>query len=640
MRIFSIVILLIIVLISSAAGKQAYAQQLPSLAMVTEAALRDHPRLLLTEKRVTELKQIAETDKSYQQALEDLFQRAKLYIEKAPIVDSTDWNIWRDTPARIYILGFSYRYTGEEQYAKALRSVLLAAVQFTDWHAESSFLDTGEMTSAIALGYDWLYEYLTEAERETIHQAILQKGLQPGMEVYNGKAKASWWASTDNNWNPVCNNGMVIGALALGKEDVEFATAVLRQAVASLRYVLPSYEPDGGWMEGPYYWEYATKSLVVALACMQTALNDDFALSESEGLANTWKYPQYFTAPNVPTTFAYADSLDNRWNLPFVFWLAKRYDNEQAAATEREYFGKAHPWWKEIDQEVKDPRFAVNRTLDLIWYLPPVAEEEMKSLPLDAYFRGRVELASFRSSWDDPKALCVFVKAGANGALASHGHCDAGQFEIYALGNGGIRWANDTKKGAYVDGYFDNGTAEKPGKRWSYPITNAFGHNVLLLNNENQNPFATAPFTSFGSSDNFSFVTMDLTPVYRAKAVKRGIAMINKRQVLLQDELTLEEPTEVVWGMNCEATIKLEDNRALLTRWGQQMDVTILSPPGAVFDADTINKHRLTINLTKQTGELRFVVLFAPLWPKEEALKEPEIHPLAEWKVDDAGVLP
>lgn len=638
MRIYVIVVLLINVLLF-AVGKQAYSQELPSLPMVTKAASQEHPRLLLTEKRVAELKEIAAHDESYQLALNALLQRAKLYLEKAAVADNADWNLWRETPARVYILGFCYRYTREEEYAQALRSVLLTAAQFADWHAEKTFLDTAEMTHVIALGYDWLYHYLTAAEREIIRQALLQKGLKPGMDVYNGTAKASWWPRSNHNWNLVCNSGMVIGALALDREDAELTAEVLKQAVISLRYALPSYDPDGSWMEGPYYWEYGTRNLIVTLATMQTALGDDFALSDSKGLANSWKYPQYFTAPNVPTTFAYADSLDNRWNLPFIFWLAKRYDDEQAAVAARTYFGKAHPWWKDINQEIKDPRFAINRTLDLLWYLPPDVGLDVKPLPLDARFKGKVELVSFRSSWEAPGALCVFVKAGANGALVNHGHCDAGQFEIYALGNGGIRWASDTRKCPYVDGFFDNGTPDKPGKRWDYQITNAFGHNVLVLNNENQNPFASAPISSFGSSDNFSFVTMDLTPVYHVKAVKRGVAMIDKRQVVVQDELTLEEPTEVAWGMNCEATIKLEENRAILTRWGQQMNVTILSPPGAVFDAKTINKRRLTIHLAKQQGELRIVVLFAPLWQKETVLIEPEILPLAEWQVEEAGIM-
>ena len=567
-----IIIVVIYMLLFLLAGNELLAQQLPLLNMVSEAAKVGHPRLLLTDERVAELKQLAEKDEDYQNALDNLKLRAKLYLDKSPITDNADWNTWRETLARVYIFGFCYRYTGEDQYAQALRKVLLTAAQFTNWHADSSFLDTAEMTHAIALGYDWLYHDLSVAERDIIRQALLQKGLQPGMEVYEGKAKASWWPRSNHNWNLVCNSGLIVGALALDGEDALFATSLLKQAVISLRYALPSYDPDSSWMEGPYYWEYATRYLVIALASMQTALDNDFSLSESAGLADCWKYPKYFTAPNVPTLFAYADSLDNRWNLPFIFWFAKRFNNESAAAAEREYFGKVHPWWSDINQEVKDPRFAVNRTLDLIWYLPPAIGVKMDHLPLDAHFKGKVELVSFRSSWDKASALCVFVKAGANGALVNHGHCDAGQFEIYALGNGGIRWASDIKKGPYLEGFFDFGTTEKPGKRWNYPITNAFGHNVLVLNNENQNPFASAPISSYGSSEKFSFAVIDLTPVYQVKKVMRGVSIVDKQQVLVQDELTLENATEVVWGMNCEASIKLDGNRAILTRWGTAND--------------------------------------------------------------------
>ena len=612
------------------------ADDVPSLAMVRDAGARPHPRVLLTDARVQELRELAAVDTRYQAALQALLARAQLYLAKAPVQDSADWNIWRETVARVYIYGFCYRYTGEEVYASALRTVLLTVADFPNWHDEASFLDTAEMAHAMAIGYDWLFGYLNDEERVKIREAIVQKGLQPGLAAYEGRARVHWWTRSDHNWNLVCNSGMILGALALDAGDAELATSVLGHAVRSMRFALPTYAPDGAWLEGSSYWEYATRYLVLALAGLDTAFASDFSMSASPGLATTWQYPVYFTAPNVPLVFAYADTLDHRWNVPFVFWLAARYDDEQAAASARDYFGKPHPWWSDMANEVRDPRFAINRMLDLLWYLPPPADAQVDPLPLDVLMKGKaIELASFRGSWDDGKALCVFVKAGANGALANHGHCDAGHFDVYALGNGGIRWASDTKKGPYLDGFFDVGTVEKPGKRWTYPITSAFNHNVLVLNNENQNPFAVAPVTGFGSSPEFSFVTIDLSPVYRAKAVVRGVAMLEKRQVVVQDELTLDEPTDIAWGFNSDTDIAVDGHRALLSKWGQKLQVTILSPAEASFDAVEVNKRRLSFKLAQQQGDVRIVVLFSPLWPNEEPRPAPDIRPLAEWKVEE-----
>ncbi len=607
---------------------------LPALCTTAElvAKVGAHPRVLLTDARVGELQALAKTDSALKGALDALAQRAELYLAKPAVQDSPDWNVWRETVARVYILGFSYRYTGDKRFADALRGVLLTASAFPTWHDENSFLDTAEMTHAVALGYDWLYRDLNDADRATIRGAILTKGLQPGLACYRKEAKASWWTGSNHNWNTVCNGGMITGALAVASDDPATAATVLDFAIASLRHSVPTYDPDGAWMEGPYYWEYATRYLVLSLASLQGTLGTDFGLSDGPGLRNTWRYIHYVTPNSSPLVFAYADSLDNRWSVPAVFWLAKRYDDPLAAESERVYFAKPHPWWPDVTKEVADPRFAVSRVLELVWYLPPPAHAPaLRDLPLDTRFKGKVELATLRGSWEKD-GLCVFVKAGPNGALANHGHCDAGQFELYGMGTGGFAWTRDTKKGGYPAGFFDNGTADKPGKRWSYPVANAFGHNVPILNGQNQNPFATAPIIAFGSSAARSFAVVDLTPVYTAKAAARGVALLARKAVLVQDEFTLDTPAELRWQMTSEAKVTLVAGGATLDRWGQQMQVTILSPAGAQFDPDEAAKKRLVLKLTNQTGAVRVAVFFSPQWPDGTRVPAPTLTPLAEWK--------
>ena len=46
------------------------------------------------------------------------------------------------------------------------------------------FLDTAEMTHALAIAYDWLYDQWSESQRATIRKAIVELGLKPGMRVY------------------------------------------------------------------------------------------------------------------------------------------------------------------------------------------------------------------------------------------------------------------------------------------------------------------------------------------------------------------------------------------------------------------------------------------------------------------------
>jgi len=41
---------------------------------------------------------------------------------------------------------------------------MLAAAQFPDWFPKH-FLDTAEMTAALGVGYDWLFDFLSAEER-------------------------------------------------------------------------------------------------------------------------------------------------------------------------------------------------------------------------------------------------------------------------------------------------------------------------------------------------------------------------------------------------------------------------------------------------------------------------------------------
>jgi hypothetical protein len=59
---------------------------------------------------------------------------------------------------------------------------MLTVANFPDWHPEH-FLDTAELTTALAIGYDWLYDYLSPEDRSAIRRAIVDKGLRPGSRL-------------------------------------------------------------------------------------------------------------------------------------------------------------------------------------------------------------------------------------------------------------------------------------------------------------------------------------------------------------------------------------------------------------------------------------------------------------------------
>ncbi len=101
-------------------------------------------------------------------------------------------------------LGFMHRMTGDARYRDRAVREMQAAAEMPDWNP-SHFLDTAEMTLALAIGYDWLHGALTAEERALIRTALEEKGLAP----YLGSKSRPGWERGGNNWNQVCHAGMV-----------------------------------------------------------------------------------------------------------------------------------------------------------------------------------------------------------------------------------------------------------------------------------------------------------------------------------------------------------------------------------------------------------------------------------------------
>ena len=55
------------------------------------------------------------------------------------------------------------------------------AINCSNWNP-AHFLDVGEMTHAVAIGYDWLYDVISEGDRAIIEEAALKFGLVTGTD--------------------------------------------------------------------------------------------------------------------------------------------------------------------------------------------------------------------------------------------------------------------------------------------------------------------------------------------------------------------------------------------------------------------------------------------------------------------------
>ncbi len=440
---------------------------------VNKRLRKDHPRLIFTMESQQRIVNLASEDVLLKQSIESLLNLADQmtslpsiqYKLEGPRLLSKN----RDCLSKVMTLSMAYRLTGELRYAKRALAEMLAAADFPDWNP-SHFLDVAEMCTSLAIGYDWLYETLSDEDKEIIRTALIEKGLKPGLKQY-----PDGFAKKINNWNFVCNGGLIMAALAIADEEPDLAQEIINQALESLPNGLQSYAPDGAWFVGPSYWMYGTNYLAMLISSLESALDSDFGLSGYPGLSRSGHFYLSSIGPSG-NFFNYSDCrLSPRGSNPALFWLAGTFDQPFLAFSERQELSS---FVKELDAtkygKHEDHYYHRFYPLEIAWYDPRNPVET--STALDSYFRGLTDVVYFRNSWEK-EAFFIGFKAGYNGI--NHGHLDCGSFILEALDQ---RWAEDLGSDDYnLPGYFEYKPA---GERWNYFRISSRSHNVLTINGQ------------------------------------------------------------------------------------------------------------------------------------------------------------
>lgn len=466
--------------------------------------------------------------------------------------------------------GWAWRTTGDVRFKERVIRELDAACALQDWNP-SHFLDTAEMATAVAIGYDWLHPALSPEQRRRYEDALLEKALRV---VGQKHAKSGWRTGATNNWTQVCGTGMALAAEAVKERDPRLCEALIGHGRELIEKCEVFYEPDGAYPEGPSYWHYGTNYEVLLLAACQS-LGQEIEISPL--LKGSGDFMMHVTGPSR-LSFNYADG--NAYieiPSPAQSWIATHFGSPGQARHVRSLLQRG---LKEIANggPTGDLRFF---PLHLLW-LPP-APGEAKDDSLLAGFRGEQSFAFFRTAWT-PDAAWFAIKGGTG--AASHGHMDAGAFVYEA---GGVRWFHDLGKDDYnMPGYFGN-------QRWEYLRLNNLSHSTLVIDGKLQ---ATPkkgceiireirPPGIEGSSGFSNLSTaVDLSPAYEGQAtevlrcVKWGPG---NGAVKLIDQI--EAPIGAVrWAVVTKASPRIEGERLILEEAGKRLVLTRQDRSGGAWE--------------------------------------------------------
>lgn len=532
--------------------------------------LPQHPRIILTPTRLAQLRaSLTQPDVA---AVMELYRQEGELALKLPLVERKLegrrlLTASREIERRCVLWAFLAVALDDQHFADAALRQMRYAVGFQDWNP-SHFLDVAELSAGIGLAYDWLYPRMSAEDRTLIRDGLIHLALEQGQ---NG-----WWWTGTNNWNPVCNAGITVGALAVDEDAPELSRTIVQRALDGVQRVSASYAPDGAYAEGTMYWEYGTTFYVLLCDALDTSLGTTDNLEAMPGLLPSITFMEQMVAPSGRYVNFADCSATVRHPMACFMWLARRAGQPELADAEwQRVVADARQRLPRVQDATYGPLDRLSPLL-MLWgrsTVQPVAPK----LPLTWSARGLCPVAVGRTAWQ-PDAAYLVLKGGKD--ADNHAHMDAGSF-IYEWG--GVRWALDLGMQSYESLeslHIDIWNMKQNSQRWSVFRIGPESHNILRFDDGRQEVNGRATLRDVQAGPPFQ-ATADLTPIYAndVTTAQRTLTLTQDGRAIVDDSWTLKHPVNTVaWQMMTAATVWVEGKQCVLESDGKRVVLRVLEP--------------------------------------------------------------
>ena len=573
---------------------------------------KSSPRLVLTPSLEKKLKAKLKSDpvvKNYYAAM----QRNAADILKEPLL-SRDMvgrrllGTSREMLYRMNVLGMVYRMEKDAAMLRRIDDELKAVCSFSDWNP-SHFLDVAEMSLAVSLALDWAGEALPKSTIDLSKKALIEKGIEPS---FKGEKEPGWVNGT-NNWNQVCNGGMIAAAITVADIAPELAAKTISRSLDGMPNALASYGPDGLYPEGATYWGYGTSFSVVTSSLLTSAFGTDFGLAEYPAFVESATFRLLTVAPSgFYYNFADCGDKDGTSGDVTLAWFAQHTGN--GLYLEKDEFLQAP------ERMGKLPRLA---GAGLVW-LSQFESRDNTKLPLAWKGEGHNPLVIFRGDENDPRKYYFGGKGGK--ATISHGNMDAGSF-IFELD--GVRWSIDPGNQSYHE-------IEKTGfnlwagcqncERWLLLTKNNYGHSTITVNDQLHVNNGFAPLKDFKSGDKPE-ATFDLTEVFGGllTSASRRFVKENDHSLLIEDRIEVSDSTKsVTWQLITAADVEITKEGARLKQDGKELRLENLSHPEVMVSVISLDPPPL--ELDRKIENLKRLEIRLPVYLFSEGVNEVRVR--------------
>ncbi len=603
------------------------------------------PRIILNEEKLNEIKKQYQVNDYMKKWGNDVIAAADMLMSLPGVVYAKSDGlrllpVSQEAFKRISNFAMAFHLTNDSKYAeRAWIELEAVCTGFPDWNQGVHTLDSAEMTKAVAVGYDWLYDQWSEDQRETMRKALNDYSLIYSYQSYHGARRVDYgWATANNNWNALCNGGVIIGAAALFETNPELYSDIIKEALRGHENVLNEFYPDGAWQEGVGYWAGTVEPLAYTIDALENTFGTDFNLSKAPGFSRTGEFP--IIASGTNGTLAYHDNAGTAMTQPVTFWLSNKFDN--AGLSEARLF----------DINYKGAATSIQ---DLLFFNTSYTGSKV-TMPLDGYLRG-VEVVGMRSDWESSQATYVGYHSGVLVGNNYHAHMDSGTFIIDMLGE---RFA--TEMG--TENYNLPGMSDLAHGRWQYYSNHPEGHNCLIINPKPgvlpMNINAVDKVETLVSKPRGAYSITGLSNCYvnEANSVRRGFMLADERRsVVIRDEIDLKHnDSEIYWFMHTDGTVSIEDGHAIIEKNGKKVKLSYITNAAAseitvkkavqlfpdesvVATQKDLSKYSKVSIRLKASGKVNLTVKVIP-YDDPNANNPIDDSPLDKWSIPDGEIKP
>jgi len=480
---------------------------------------------------------------------EPLFKEPKMWDEydDPRTAYNKAWRAMRPYTQRMVTCALAYLYTGDFCYADEAKRRLL---HFMTWDVEgpSSAIWPTELGMDIAENcppvYDWIYDRLTDEEKETCRDVLAARMHQISYDVHRSRPMESKPFSS--------HPGRMVGFVAEGcivlAHEVPEVEDWLDYTLKLLWSTYPAWgKTDGGWHEGISYWGGYMRRMFRVVSELDRL---GIPLKEKPFFKNTGYFGLYAAYPRRPTK-AFGDSYENpvgEGHGHLMYNLSTLYQNS----------------WFRWYADVFGITYRTGREA-FLYYDPELKPQPPLTIPQSFAFKD-VGLVAMHSNMSEPdNNVTLLFQSNPFGAI-SHNHACQNAFVIEAYGeplaiSTGARQVHGSPH----------------HREWMWHTK---AHNSILVDNEGQvtrKPSSAGKIINYQEEHAYVYTTGDATAAYggRLERFHRHILFIRPEYFIIIDDLkTSGKASTFQWLLHSPTKIRVNTDKNIMVNQSGNVRLT------------------------------------------------------------------